>query len=374
MFINRRKTKVIKIGSLYIGGNNPVAIQSMIKYKTSDIKNSLLQIKQLENCGCEIVRLAIKDSADAKALRQLKRYIKIPLVCDIHFNWNLALEAIENGADKIRLNPGNIYKKSQIREIVAALKAARIPLRIGLNSGSVRDQGRKKISLADKLVASALDYVRIVEKFKFSDIVVSLKASTVLDTIEAYRKFSKLRSYPLHLGVTATGLPTDGAIMSSIAIGALLLDGIGDTIRISLTDIPQEEVRVAKATLEAIGLRVFGPKIISCPTCGRCEVNLVKLIKELEAAITAQSVNSQMVRKAHYSLDYPQRSRGVLKPLKVAVMGCIVNGPQEARAADIGIAFGKNKGLLFKKGKPIRKISSVNCVEILLKELKGTNV
>ncbi len=357
MLINRRQTKVIKIGSLHIGGNNPVAIQSMAKYKTSDIKNTLSQIKELENCGCEIVRLAIKDSDDAKALKQLKNYVKIPLAADIHFNWNLALEAIENGADKIRLNPGNIYKKSQIREIVAALKAARIPLRIGLNSGSVRNLGSKNLSLADKLVASALDYIRIVEKFKFSDIIVSLKASTVLDTVEAYRKFSKLCGYPLHLGVTATGLPKGGAIMSSIAIGALLLDGIGDTIRISLTDIPQEEVKVAKAILEAIGLRVFGPQIISCPTCGRCEVNLVNIVKNLEKELN--------------TYDFQLMAD---KPPKVAVMGCIVNGPGEARAADIGIAFGKNQGLLFKKGKPVRKISSANCVEVLLKELKGKNV
>lgn len=354
MLTKRRKTKVIKIGSLRIGGNNPVAIQSMAKYKTSDIKNTLLQIKQLENCGCEIVRLAIKDSDDASALKLLKRYVKIPLVADIHFSWNLALEAIENGADKIRLNPGNIYKKSQIGEIVAALKVARIPLRIGLNSGSVRNLSSKKLSLADKLVASALDYIRIVEKFKFSDIIVSLKASTVLDTVEAYQKFSKLCSYPLHLGVTATGLPKAGAVMSSIAIGALLLDGIGDTIRISLTDIPQEEVRVAKAILEATGLRVFGPQIISCPTCGRAQVNLVKLVRELEAALTRQPLEPQ-----------------TRKPSTVAVMGCVVNGPGEARAADIGIAFGKNQGLLFKKGKPIRKISCASCVEVLLKELKG---
>ena len=290
MEIIRRKTRVIEIGRVLIGGNHSVAIQSMVKCKTSDIKMAVREIKALEKCGCEIVRLAIKDSDDARALKQIKRETNIPLVADIHFQWNLAIEAIENGADKIRLNPGNIYRKSEIKEIIAALKIARIPLRIGLNSGSIGSTNSKNLSIADRLVSSALDYIRTVEKFKFDDIVVSLKASTVLDTVEAYRKLSKHCDYPFHLGVTATGSPGDGAVKSAMAIGALLLEGIGDTIRISLTARPEEEVKVAKAILAGLGLRCFGPEVISCPTCGRCEVDLVSIVKDLEKKLTAYSL------------------------------------------------------------------------------------
>lgn len=353
MKINRRKTKTIKVGNVYIGGNHPVSIQSMAKTKTADVENTIRQIKELENAGCEIIRVAVKDSLDARAIKKIKPRISIPMVADIHFNWRMALEAIDNGADKIRLNPGNIYKKDEIREIVSASKLARIPLRIGVNSGSVKSLNSKKLSMPDKLANSALDYIKIVEKFKFSNLAVSLKASNVTDTIEAYRKMAKLCNYPLHLGVTATGLPLQGAIKSSIAIGALLLEGIGDTIRISLTDKPTEEVRVAKVILQALGLRNFGPEIISCPTCGRCAVDLAKLVKELESKLS--------------TIDYRLWTR----TLKVAVMGCVVNGPGEASEADIGVAFGEKCGLLFKKGKSIRKVTFTNCRDILLKEIKG---
>lgn len=354
MQINRRKTKTIKIGRVSIGGSNPVAIQSMVKEKTTDIEAVTRQIQELESVGCEIVRLAIKDSTDAKALKKIKAKIKIPLVADIHFNWRLGLEAIDNGADKIRLNPGNIYKKEQIREVVEAAKRRGIPIRVGVNSGSVMSRQLSAVScqpIADKLVKSALDYIRILEGFGFRDIVISLKASNVLDTVEAYRKISQLFDYPLHLGVTATGLPQQGTIKSAIAIGTLLQEGIGDTIRVSLTDKPQEEVRVAKYILEALGLRKFGPQIISCPTCGRCEVDLVKIVRELENRLNTQ----------YSMLNTP--------PLKVAVMGCIVNGPGEAKEADLGVAFGKSQGLLFKKGKAVKKVSSKVCLDLLLKEL-----
>lgn len=353
MKILRRKSKVIKIGKVKIGGGNPVLIQSMAKTKTSDIEGAVKQIKCLELAGCEIVRLAVKDESDAKALKLIKHKVSIPVVADIHFDYRLALIAIESGVDKIRLNPGNIYKENEISQVISALKGAGIPMRVGLNSGSVKYSGNKKLSVADKLVRSCLDYLKIIEKFKFYNMVISLKASTVLDTVEAYRKISKVCDYPLHLGVTATGLPQAGAIKSSIAIGSLLMDGIGDTLRISLTDNSVEEIKAAKCILEALELRNFGPQIISCPTCGRCEVNLVNIVGELEDKLSGVT----------HGLP--------AGPFKIAVMGCVVNGPGEAKEADIGIAFGKNQGLFFKKGKPIRKISVKDSVNVLLKELKN---
>ncbi len=353
MTLPRHKTKTIKIGNINIGGNHPVAIQSMAKYKTSDIKKVVQQINELERCGCEIVRLAIKDSEDALALKSIKRQVHLPLVADIHFNWNLALEAIENGADKIRLNPGNIYKKAEIEEIVSALKLAKIPLRIGLNSGSVKSPNSKNMRMADKLVLGALNYIKIIEKMGYYDMVVSLKASTVADTIEAYRKMAKICSYPLHLGVTATGLPDEGAIKSAIAIGTLLLEGIGDTVRVSLTAKPEEEVKVARLILKASGSRSFGPEVISCPTCGRCEIDLIRVVKDLENKLSTAD------------------SKAGNRQPKVAVMGCVVNGPGEGKVADIGIAFGKKEGLLFRRGKPIKKVSFSSCVSVLLAEMRG---
>lgn len=355
MKIFRRKTRVIKIGDCLIGGNNPVAIQSMTKTKTSDVEGTLREIKELEEAGCDIVRLAIKDYADARALKKIRPRVYLPIVADIHFNWRLALEAVECGADKIRLNPGNIYRDNEIKEIVCALKLVKIPLRIGVNSGSVRGLISKKLSMPDKLVNCALDYIRKVERLKFYDIVVSLKASHILDTIEAYRKMAGRCDYPFHLGVTATGLSYQGAIKSSIAIGALLLEGIGDTIRVSLTDKSKAEVKVAKSILEALGLRCFGPEIISCPTCGRCEVDLIKIVNDLEKKLL--TFNSQLLTR----------------PPKVAVMGCVVNGPGEAKEADVGVAFGKKLGLLFKNGKPIRKVCFNKCVDTLLKQIERIN-
>ena len=347
MQIKRRKSKVVKIGNVSIGGSNPVAIQSMTKFKTSSIEEVVCQIKDLERVGCQIVRLAVKDSDDARALKKIKSKVKLPLVADIHFDWRLAMQAIESGVDKIRLNPGNISKKEEIREIASAAKSHRIPIRVGVNSGSLVEGVAK--SQVDAMVKSALDYVKILEGFKFHEIVLSLKASNILDTIEAYRKVSKLCDYPLHLGVTATGSPYAGAIKSSVALGSLLLEGIGDTLRVSLTEKPEVEVVAAKAILESLELRNFGPEIISCPTCGRCEVDLVSIVRELEGKLSVVKTK---------------------KPVKVAVMGCVVNGPGEAKEADIGVAFGKKEGLLFKKGKPVRKITTVECVRVLLRELK----
>jgi (E)-4-hydroxy-3-methylbut-2-enyl-diphosphate synthase len=353
MHIKRRKTKIIKIGNVRIGANYPVAIQSMTKCKTADIPAAVKQIKALADIGCEIVRLAIKDRDDARALRKIKERINIPIVADIHFDWCLALEAIDSGADKIRLNPGNIYKRDQIRRIARLAKLKDIPIRVGLNSGSLPASKISGKEIADRMVKAALDYIKILEGYDFYDIVVSLKASNIPDTVKAYRKISALCDYPLHLGITATGAAACGSLKSAIATGALLLDGIGDTIRISLTAKPQEEVRVAKYILEALGLRSFGPEIISCPTCGRCEVDLVKIVKELENKLSA--------------IDH----RLLTRPVKLAVMGCLVNGPGEAKEADIGVAFGKKEGLLFKNGRTVKKISLRNCSGILLKELKS---
>jgi len=352
MKILRRKSKVIKIRNVCIGGQNPVVIQSMVKVPAQDIEKTVSQIRRLQDAGCQIVRLAVKDSADAQAIRGIKKKTHIPLIADIHFDWRLALEAIESGADKIRLNPGNIYKKEHIEEIVRAAKSARIPIRVGLNSGSLPKE-KSNGSMADKMVKSAMDYIRILEGFGFYDIVVSLKASHLTETIEAYRKMSGLCEYPLHLGLTATGLPLQGIVASSIGIGALLLEGIGDTIRVSLTDIPEQEVKIAKYILEALGMRSFGPKIISCPTCGRCEVDLVSLVQELERKLSAK----------HFKFP--------VRPLEVAVMGCIVNGPGEAKDAHIGIAFGKKEGMLFRNAKPIKKVSYSESLGVLLKYIKG---
>ncbi|MFA5092670.1 MAG: flavodoxin-dependent (E)-4-hydroxy-3-methylbut-2-enyl-diphosphate synthase [Candidatus Omnitrophota bacterium] len=352
MEIKRRKSKVIKIGDLLIGGDHPIAIQSMTKVKSSHVDSVVQQIKQLEAAGCQIVRLAVKDPADALAIKKIKAQVKLPLVADIHFSYKLALAAIENGADKIRLNPGNIDKTKEIKAVVSALKSAKIPLRIGLNSGSVKEIGARKSAMTDRLVASCMDYVHRIEKLKFDKIVISLKANNVLDTVEAYRKVAKVCSYPLHLGLTATGSTYNGVVKSSVAIGALLLDGIGDTIRVSLTDKPQEEIRAAKCILESLGLFESSIRIISCPTCGRCEVNLINIVKNLEDKLTAK--------------EYKK----LKKPLEVAVMGCVVNGPGEAKEADLGVAFGKDSGILFSHGKIVKKILAKDCVKVLLGEIK----
>jgi (E)-4-hydroxy-3-methylbut-2-enyl-diphosphate synthase len=368
MEISRHKTKIIRIGNVFIGGNNPIAIQSMVKVKTARIEETIKQVRELEDYGCDIVRFAIKDIQDAKALRKIKGLIGLPIVADIHFNWRLALAAIDNGADKIRLNPGNIYKKDQIRAIAKAAKLAGIPIRVGLNSGSLPVTSHQSLvtgNTAQVMTKAALDYIRILEKCGFYDIVVSLKGSNLFDTIEAYQKMSKLCGYPFHLGVTASGALSSGTIKSSIAIGSLLLRGIGDTIRVSLTAEPCEEVKVAMSILEALGLRRCGPEIISCPTCGRCEVDLVRIVKELENKL-ATGHRPQATDKNCLSSTVDRRAQ-----LKLAVMGCVVNGPGEAKEADIGVAFGKKGGLLFKNGKAIRKVSFRDCSGILIKEMRN---
>ncbi len=350
MEIKRRRSKEIRIGRIKIGGGNPVAIQSMTKFKTSSTDKVVAQIRELEAAGCEIVRLAVKDMEDARALKKVRTATRMPLVADIHFDYRLALVSIESGVDKIRLNPGNVYKPAQVQAVVSAARSAGIPIRVGLNSGSVRGSGDP----VARMIASASAYVRLLEKMRFRDIVVSLKASDAYGTIQAYRAMAKKCDYPLHLGVTATGLPFEGAIKSSVAIGSLLLDGIGDTIRVSLTQAPQEEIRVAQALLKSLGVRNFGPEIISCPTCGRCEVDLVRIVRDLETAFVGE----------------PGLSVPLKRPVTVAVMGCVVNGPGEAKHADLGIAFGKSEGLLFKKGKPVCKVAASRAVGVLVGEIK----
>ncbi len=358
--IKRKKTRSVRIGKLKIGGGAPIAVQSMTKTETSDVRATVSQIKRLEASGCEVIRVAVKNIGDADAIQEIKNRISIPLVCDIHFDYRLALKCIEGGADKIRLNPGNIRKREDIEKVVARAKSAGIPIRIGVNSGSVADRAQGKARAAGKdlsseLVGSAVRYIKLFEEMDFRDIIISLKASDVATTVEAYRKISGLCDYPLHLGVTASGPYDSGIIKSSIGIGALLLDGIGDTIRVSLTADPADEVISGRRILSSLKLRNFGPEIISCPTCGRCQVDLVSIVSELDRKLSALSFKFSAKR-----------------PVQVAVMGCEVNGPGEAKEADIGIAAGKGSGVLFKKGKPVRRIKEKDFIKELMRLLKFT--
>ena len=341
--MKRRKTRQIKIGSVKIGAGAPVSVQSMTKTDTEDIKATVEQIKRLEKCGCEITRVAVKDNASACAIKKIKSKIKIPLVADIHFNYKLALEAIASGCDAIRLNPGNIKKKEHILQVIKACKRKRLPIRIGLNSGSAGT------STSQGLVNLAKKYCKIFEREKFYDIIISLKASDVYTTIESYRKMAKVCDYPFHLGVTATGAGYNGIVKSAIGIGALLAEGIGDTIRVSLTADPEEEVVAAKHILQSLGLRRFYPDIISCPTCSRCQVDLRKIVDEFNKKLQTTNYNLQTT------------------PPKVALMGCEVNGPGEAKDADMGVVFGSNSAVLFKNGRIIKKIKSKDTVRELVR-------
>ncbi|MDD2654173.1 MAG: flavodoxin-dependent (E)-4-hydroxy-3-methylbut-2-enyl-diphosphate synthase, partial [Candidatus Omnitrophica bacterium] len=342
MEYKRRKTRIIKVGDIRIGGNSPISIQGMTKTETKDITATANQINRLKEIGAEIVRVAVKDIQDAKAIKIIRRKTDAALVADIHFNYQFAIETIKNGIDKIRLNPGNIFDSNQIKEVVACAKEHRIPIRVGVNSGSVR---KTSGSLVNSMVKSALDYIKILEKLRFFDIVVSLKASEVNDTISAYEKLAKLCDYPFHLGVTATGPLLPGTIKSTLAIGSLLEEGIGDTIRVSLTSRPEDEIMVSKEILQSLGLRNFYPEIVSCPTCGRCQIDLIKIVNLIKNKVDAlPSRNSRLASK------------------KIALMGCIVNGPGEAKQADMGVAFTRNLALLFKKGKVIKKASQKDSI------------
>ena len=338
-------SRVVKVGNLLIGGGNPIVIQSMTNTTTSDVEATVNQIKKLEAAGCQMVRMTINNEEAAKAIGEIKKRVDVPLCADIHFDYKLALLAIENGIDKLRINPGNIGSDENIKAVVEKAKEKNIPIRIGVNSGSIEKHILEKYGkpTADGMVESAMYHINLLEKNGFNDIVVSLKASNIKMMVEAYRKISKLVDYPLHLGVTEAGTAFQGTVKSAIGIGALLVDGIGDTIRVSLTEDPVEEIKVAKEILKVLGLMEAGVEIVSCPTCGRTEIDLIGLAKKVEKEFENEN-----------------------RKIKIAVMGCVVNGPGEAREADYGVAGGKGVGVLFKKGQIVKKVDES---EILI-ELK----
>lgn len=341
---NRADTRPIKVGNVQIGGQNKVVIQSMTNTKTKDVNATVEQIRKLEEAGCEIIRIAILDMEDARAVKQIKKQIHIPLVSDIHFNPDFALEAIRSGTDKIRLNPGNIEDEAKIREIVELCRERNVPIRIGINAGSLN---RKYTHSEEAMIESAKDHLRILEAMDFHDVCLSFKSSDPLECIRAYRLASETFPYPLHLGVTEAGGLLESTIKSSLALGNLLLEGIGDTIRISISDDPIEEIRVAKKLLRTCGLLDDVPNLISCPTCGRIQYDMLPIVREMEAYLET-----------------------VRKNVTVAIMGCPVNGPQEAARADIGVAGGKEQAILFKKGKIIRTIPQEEVVSILKEEIE----
>ena len=346
--MKRRKTRQISIGPVKVGGDAPISVQSMTKTDTRDIRKTVHQIRRLEEAGCEIIRVAVVDEEAARAITEIKKKIKIPLIADIHFHPRLALMAMAVGADGLRINPGNIGGRDRLKPIVMEARNRSIPIRIGVNAGSLEKDFLKRFGGAtpEAMVSSALRTIEWMEDLGFHLIKVSLKASDVLRTVEAYRLFSKKSDYPLHLGVTEAGKGSGAIVKSSIGMGLLLSEGIGDTLRVSLTGDPMDEVRVGYEILRALNIRKRGVEIISCPTCGRCEVDLTRLVQKIERAV-----------------------KKITTPLTVAIMGCVVNGPGEAKEADIGIAGGKGVGVLFKKGKVVRKLKEKDFVSVLLREV-----
>jgi (E)-4-hydroxy-3-methylbut-2-enyl-diphosphate synthase len=347
--MERRKTRQISIGPVKVGGDAPISVQSMTKTDTRDIRRTVHQIRRLEEAGCEIIRVAIVDEEAARAITEIKKRIRIPLIADIHFHSRLALIAMESGADGLRINPGNIGGRYRLKPIVTEARNRSIPIRIGVNAGSLEKDLLKRFGGAtpEAMVSSALRTIGWMEDLGFHLIKVSLKASDALRTVEAYRLFSKKSDYPLHLGVTEAGKGSGAIVKSSIGIGLLLSEGIGDTLRVSLTGDPVEEVRVGYEMLRALNIRKRGIEIISCPTCGRCEVDLTHLVEKVERGV-----------------------KKIATPLTVAIMGCVVNGPGEAKEADIGIAGGKGVGVFFRKGKVIRKLREKDFVLVLLNEIQ----
>ena len=341
-------TKQIVAGSVPIGGGAPVSIQSMCNTRTEDVGSTVKQIHLLEQAGCEIVRVTVPNMDAARAVSAIKEQIRIPLVADIHFDYRLALEAMENGADKIRINPGNIGPEENVRAVVSACREHHVPIRIGVNGGSLEKPLLERFGRVtpEALVESALGHIRLLEKYDFTDICVSVKSSDVPLNIAAYRLLHETVDYPLHLGVTEAGTPSMGLVKSAVGIGSLLCDGIGDTVRVSLTADPVEEVYAAKRILQACGVRKSGVNLISCPTCGRTSYDMIPLVEALE-----------------------RRLDGCKKPITVAVMGCVVNGPGEASAADIGIAGGKGEGLLFRHGKVLCKVPQEKLLDALMDEI-----
>lgn len=349
--IQRRKTRQISVGSVKIGGGAPISVQSMTKTDTRDIRRTVRQIHDLEGAGCEIIRVAVVDEEAARAIAEIKKRIRIPLVADIHFHHRLALLALESGADGLRINPGNIGGRERLKAVVKEAKGRSIPIRIGVNAGSLEKDMLKEYGgpTSEAMAASALRTIEWMEDLGFHLIKVSLKASDVLRTTEAYRFFSRNADHPLHLGITEAGKGTGAIVKSSIGIGLLLNEGIGDTIRVSLTGNPVEEVRAGYEILRALKIRQRGVEIISCPTCGRCEIDLTRIVDQVQKNV-----------------------KGITLPLTLAIMGCVVNGPGEAKEADIGIAGGKKVGVLFKKGKIIKKVKEKDLIQVLLSEVKET--
>jgi len=348
--IQRKKTKKIKVGDIFIGGNAPISVQSMTKTDTADIKATVKQIKKLEKIGCEIIRVAVPDMKAARALGQIKKQINLPLVADIHFSSELALEAISQNIDKLRINPGNIGSEEKIKAVVLAAQKKKIPIRIGVNAGSLEEDLLFKYggkATAEAMAASAMRHIKILEKYNFKNIIVSLKASDIERTVAAYRLLSKKVDYPLHLGITEAGTAFRGTVMSAIGLGILLEEGIGDTLRVSLSAPPEEEVKAAWEILKSLKIRKRGVTITSCPTCGRTEIDLVKLAERVERA--TQPIN---------------------KDIHLAVMGCVVNGVGEAREADLAIIGGKKTGLIVKKGKIIKKVPEKKLFDEFIRALK----
>ncbi len=348
--MERKITKQVKVGGVLMGGGADVSVQSMLNRPAEDIEGSVKQALDLQKAGCQIIRSAVPDKNAVKLISALKENLEIPVVADIHFDYRLALECADAGVDKIRINPGNIGSDDRVKAVAQKCRQKNIPIRIGVNSGSVEKEilARYGSPTPEALVESAMYHASLLEKFDFDDIVISIKSSDVENMIKAYTLASERCSYPLHLGVTEAGTSRMGLIKSSIGIGSLLVSGIGDTIRVSLTDDPVEEIRAANDILKAIGLKKDAVQIVSCPTCGRTKINLIELAKKVEAALA-----------------------DCKKPLKVAVMGCVVNGPGEAKEADIGIAGGDGCAMIFKKGEVLRKVDESEVVEQLLKEIEN---
>ncbi len=342
----RRASQPIRVGSVLVGGGAPVSVQSMSKTDTRDARSTINQIRELEDCGCEIIRVAVPDQQAAASIKAIKKGISIPLIADIHFDYRLALAAMAGGADGLRINPGNIRDKRQIRKVVAEAKIREVPIRIGVNFGSLPPGRKPGRSVAGFMVDTAMEEVRLLERMDFRLIKIALKAFDVPTTIEAYRSIAAKTDYPLHLGITEAGLPRTGVIRSATGLGILLYEGIGDTVRVSLSSHPREEVFTAYEILKSLNLRQKGPVLISCPSCGRSEYDIVDLAIQ--------------VGKYLNSID---------KPVKIAVMGCVVNGPGEARAADLGIACGKGRGAIFKKGRVVRTVSEKGYLRALRDEI-----
>ncbi len=344
----KKITRQIHIGSISIGGDAPCSVQSMCSTDTRNVAATIAQIKELAEVGCEIVRCAVPDLDAAVALSQIKRMSPIPVVADIHFDYKLALQVLEGGIDGLRLNPGNIGEKWKVAEIVASAAERKVPIRIGVNAGSLEKELLQRYGhpSAEAMVESALGHIRILEDLNYREIKISLKASDVMKTVAAYRLFSEQSDYPLHIGITEAGTLFSGTIKSSVGLGILLADGIGDTMRVSLTGEPKDEVRVAYDILKAVGLRQRGVNFVSCPTCGRCQIDLIRVAEEVE-----------------------KRLQGVDKQITVAVMGCAVNGPGEAREADVGIAGGKGEGLVFRHGEIVRKVPENQLADALMEEI-----